>query len=285
MVHLTKLVDATHILCSTHISLNMVDEAEHLLHTFCNDFENLYGEINTVFNVHLLRHLAECVRNIGPLFTYSNYNFEDQIGHLVSLHKGTTDVATQICEKYLLEKNIFKFIVHSPIAKQFIDDIDSKQKFSIAHKVEGSLVIGNAKTPSQLSLGERFFIFSSLNVNFNIQIDEYGSVLLNSKIFYEKYTCRNKRTSDSFVFCSDNNKFGRINCIFVFQNKLYFLIDEIFEIIDEPKNNSKFIFYLREINCSKLRVVESKYISSKFVFIKFDDTVACSKFPNMYERN
>lgn len=169
---MVKLVDATHILCSAHISLDEIDEAEQLLCSFCDDFEILYGEFNTVFNVHLLRHLAECVRNIGPLFTYSNYNFEDQIGHLVSLHKGTTDVATQICEKYLLEHNLFKFIADSPIAKKFVDEIDSKQIFSIFRKVDGSVVIGNAKKPSQLSHEERSFIFNSLNEIFDIQIED-----------------------------------------------------------------------------------------------------------------
>lgn len=156
---MAKLVDATHMLCSTQISLDEIDEAEQLLYSFFDDFEILYGE----FNVHLLRHLAECVRNIGPLFTYSNYNFEDQIGHLVSLHKGTTDVATQICEKYLLEHNLFKFIANSPIAKKFVDEIDSKQKFSIFRKVDELVVIGNAKKPSQLSHEERSFIFNMWN--------------------------------------------------------------------------------------------------------------------------
>lgn len=104
-------------------------------------------------------------------------------------------------------------------------------------------------------------------------------------MFYEKYNYRNKRTSDSFVFCSDNNNFGQVNCILVIQNKLYFLVDEKFKIIVEPNNNSKFLFYLKESDRSNLRVVESKYISSKFVFIKFDNTLACSKFPNMFERN
>lgn len=283
---MAKLIDATHILCSTHISLEKIDEAEQLLYSFCDDFEILYGESNSVFNVHLLRHIAECVRNVGPLFAYSNYNFEDQIGHLVSLHKGTTDVATQICEKYLLEQNLFKFIDNSPIAKKFIDEIDGKQKFSITRKVEESVVIGKAKKPSQLSDEERSCIVNSFNeIEFDTQLDEYGSVLLNGKIFYEKYNYKNQRTSDSFVFCSDNNNFGQINCIFVIQNKLYFLIDEKFKTIVEPKNDCKYIFNLKEFDRSNLRVVESKYISSKFVFIKFDDTIACSKFPNMYERN
>lgn len=282
---MAKLVDATHILCGVHITFEKIDEAERLLHSFCDDFEILYGEFNAVFNVHLLRHIADCVRNIGPLFTYSNYNFEDQIGHLISLHKGTTDVATQICEKYLLEHNLFKFIANSPIAKSYIDDIDGKQKFSIIRKVEESVLIGKAKNPSQLTEEERSYIVDTLNEIVDIQIDEYSSVLLNGKIFYEKLNGKRKRTSDSFVFCSDNNHFGQIHSIFVIRDKLYFLVDEKFDIIIEPKNNCQFLFYLKECNHLNLRIVKSKYISSKFVFLKFNNTMTCSKFPNMYERN
>lgn len=282
---MAKLVDATHILCSTHISLDKIYEAEQLLYSFCDDFEILYGEFNAVFNVHLLRHIAECVRNIGPLFAYSNYHFEDQIGHLVSLHKGTTDVATQICEKYLLERNLFKFVANSPIAKKFIDEIDGKKKISIVRMVEESIVIGNAKKPSELSQEEKSFIVYSLNKIFDIQIEEYGSVLLNGKIFYEKFNHKNKRTCDSFVFCSDSNNFGQINSIFVIQSKLYFLVNEKFKIITEPESNCQSLFYLKESDYLNVRVVQSKYISSKFVFIKFDDTLACSKLPNMFERN
>lgn len=283
--HLAKLIDATHMLCSSHIPHHKINEAEQLLYSFCDDFEILYGESNTVFNVHLLRHLAECVRNIGPLFAYSNYHFEDQIGHLVALHKGTTDVAMQICEKYLLERNLFKFIAKSPIAKKFSEEIDGKKKYSIVRKVEESVVIGNVKKHSELSQQEKSFIVHSFNDIHDIQIEEYGSVLLNSKIFYEKCNKKQKRTSDSFVLCSDNGNFGQIISIFVIQSKLYFLVDEKFKVIINPKNSCQSLFYLKESNRMNLRVVDPRYISSKFVFIEFDKTLACSKFPNLFERN
>lgn len=83
--HLAQLIDATHILCGSKISFERLREARTLLSSFVDNFEPLYGESNMVFNIHLLTHLADCVRFIGPLFAYSNYNFEDQIGHLVSL--------------------------------------------------------------------------------------------------------------------------------------------------------------------------------------------------------
>lgn len=283
--HLAQLVDAIHILCGNRISMNELEEAEQLLFSFAENFEHLYGESNTVFNIHIVRHLADCVKFIGPLFVYSNYYFEDFIGHLVSLHKGTTDVATQICEKYLSEKNLFHFLEQSTIGKEFYDDMDSKRKFSVSRRIAGSLVIRNAMNPSQLTEHERLLIISSLNVANDIQIDEYGSVLLDCKVFYEITSCTNKRTNDSFVFDIESKKFAEIKSILVIHEKLYFLVNERFEKINDHTKKCQFINYLKEADPLNQKVLESKYIGPKYALIKYDDVITCSKFPNMYERN
>lgn len=176
MNHLAQLIDATHILSSDRISISSLERAEQLLFSFVENVEHLYGEINTVFNMHVARHLADCVRLIGPICTYSNYCFEDHIGHLVSLQKGTTDVASQVCEKYLLEKNLFKSIEQSTIAKEFYDEINGKYKFSISRRVEGSLVIGNPIKPSKLTEFERLLIINNLNMSDEAKIEEYSFI-------------------------------------------------------------------------------------------------------------
>lgn len=168
--HLAQLVDGTHILCSENIAFNKIEEAKVLLSSFVEQFEELYGEKNMVHNVHLLTHLPECVRLNGPLYTYSNYCFEDHIGHLVSLKKGTTDVATQICQKYILEKNLFHYAHHSPTVHKFIENIDSKQQFSVCRKVSGSLVIGKPTINSDLTELERALILRILEVQNDAQI-------------------------------------------------------------------------------------------------------------------
>lgn len=147
--HLVKLVDAIHILSSAAITPTQLNRAKLLLLSYVNEFEQLYGEENMVFNVHQLSHIAECVENNGPLFLYSTYSMEDHIGHLVSFVKGTTDVCHQICEKYLLEKNLVRQLEKSFVAKKFFDDIQSKLTFSIATKIHNDIVIGKPKPNSE----------------------------------------------------------------------------------------------------------------------------------------
>lgn len=279
-----QLIDAVHILSSDSISMINLERAEQLLFSFVDNFELLYGETNTVFNVHIARHLADCVRSIGPLSTYSNYCFEDHIGHLVSLQKGTTDVATQICEKYLLEKNLFQSIENSTIAKEFYEEINGKHKFSITRRVEGSIVIGNPKKPSQLTDEERYLIINYLNIPFDAQIDEYSSVLLNSRIFFETINCTKKRTNDTFVLNRSSRKFGDIKSIFVVNEKLYFLINEKYAELSD-RENCQNIRFLSLTDSMNQRLIESKFVGPKYALIKFDQTIACAKFPNLYERN
>lgn len=278
--HLSQFIDAIHILCSKRISQHMLETAERLLTSFSNNFEILYGESNVVFNIHLARHLVDCVKFLGPLFTYSNYCFEDQIGHLISLQKGTTDVATQICGKYLIGKNLVQILPNSRIASNFFNEISSKHKFPISHNVDGSVVIGKPRDVCEnLPL-----IFGTLNLEDDVQVSEYSSVLFNSNIFYEIVNRGNKRTDDSFIFNVESGKFGIIESILVIENKIYFLVIEKFEKI-QNQNQLMSIVYLRETEQSHRKIIETICVGPKFAFIKFDDIIACSEFPNMFERN
>lgn len=255
------------------------------MRSFVEDFEIIYGEKNMVINIHLLTHLSNCVRLNGPLYTYSNYCFEDHIGHLVSLKNGTTDIATQISEKYILEKNLQHYIHEMPTAQKFIEDIDSKQQFSVFRRISGSLLIGHPVQNSHLNEEERMLIFETLNVLDDAQIIEYNSVLLKGKLFYETNKLRKKRTNDSFIFNVQSKTFASIKSIFIFENKLYFLIDEKFEIITNGRGHCEHIYFLRELDNFNQKIIRDSSIGSKHCFVKFDTTLACSKFPNIHERN
>lgn len=286
MSHLAKLVDGTHILCGTNISFNKLEDSKVLLNSFVENFEKLYGEKNMVHNVHLLIHLPDCVRLNGPLYTYSNYCFEDHIGHLVSLKRGTTDVATQICQKYVLEKNLFHYAHGSPTINKFIKEIDSKQQFSICRKISGSQVIGKPINNSDLTDLERALIQRILKTKNDTQITEYNSVLLNCKSFYEALRCTaNKRTNDSFIFNMQSNRFASIKSIFVINEELFFLIDEKFEIIHDEKYYCEHIHFLKELDIYKQNIIKVNSIGPKYALVKFDEIITCSKFPNTYERN
>lgn len=284
MNHLIKLVDATHILSGISISQNQLKSADQMLKSFVDEFEELYGESNMVYNVHQLRHISECVKRNGPLFAYSNYCMEDNIGHLVSHVKGTTDVLSQISTRYILEKNLHIHLEKTPTARKYYEQIESKLSFPIVKKVDESLVIGKARSTSNLSEDELSFIRTSLSLRADDEIFEYNALLFKNKIFYQTHeNSFSKRTNDSFIYNANSKRYADIKSIFCIREKLYFFVSEKYEFV--RNDSSRFIKILKELRTYEQNIMDSTLVGPKYVLVKFHDTIACSAFPNMFERN
>ena len=70
--------------------------AERLLMHFCVTFSKLYSKRYQTANLHSLLHMAEDVRNLGPLWTHSTFPFENLNGELLKLFHGTQNIVFQI---------------------------------------------------------------------------------------------------------------------------------------------------------------------------------------------
>jgi len=80
--HHCKLVSAIGILHQESISFEQLEVAEELLHSYLQDFQQLYGLRYMSINVHQLIHLPVVVRNLGPLWVYNCFFFEDLNGSI-----------------------------------------------------------------------------------------------------------------------------------------------------------------------------------------------------------
>ncbi|XP_026475923.1 uncharacterized protein LOC113381164, partial [Ctenocephalides felis] len=92
--HYVLLVAGISILNSNTISLYKLDVARDFLHKV-KCFEYLYGEMYCSINVHQLLHLPDCVQNLGPLWVYSCFEYEDINGQLLKLIHGTRHIDSQ----------------------------------------------------------------------------------------------------------------------------------------------------------------------------------------------
>ncbi|XP_052129331.1 uncharacterized protein LOC127750829 [Frankliniella occidentalis] len=97
LVHHMKLVSAISLLCQESISPDQLDRAEVMLHEYVRQFERLYTMRFMGMNVHLLLHLVDVVRDLGPLWVYSCFFFEDLNGQLVKLIHSPHQPGLQIC--------------------------------------------------------------------------------------------------------------------------------------------------------------------------------------------
>ena len=94
--HFIFLSEAIFVLLGDSISFEELDHAEKLLQHFCLMFSALYSAGKETINIHSLLHLADDVRNLGPLWTHSCFPFESYNGNLLKLFHGTQNVALQI---------------------------------------------------------------------------------------------------------------------------------------------------------------------------------------------
>lgn len=56
-------------------------------------------------NVHLIKHLSENVRTAGPLWAYSLYAAESNMGRLIRSKSGKTSYLQQIAFSYCIERS------------------------------------------------------------------------------------------------------------------------------------------------------------------------------------
>ncbi|XP_077485359.1 uncharacterized protein LOC144095533 [Amblyomma americanum] len=96
--HFNLLVSGIYMLLSESVSFEEVYVAEKLLFKFVDGVHALYGARHCSFNVHQLLHLAESVRNWGPLWCTSAFLFENRNGQLLLLIKGTPSIEKQLSQ-------------------------------------------------------------------------------------------------------------------------------------------------------------------------------------------
>ena len=78
--HFKQLVLAVHLAESHALAENDVEAVHKLCHNFLLQFPNLYGKRRNVQVVHSLIHLAESIRDFGPLTSYTTFNFQSLLG-------------------------------------------------------------------------------------------------------------------------------------------------------------------------------------------------------------
>lgn len=101
--HFQLLSSAVYILLQEKISQNDISKAESRLISFADQFETLYGEKNLTMNFHMLRHTANSVRFLGPLWVQSNFSFETKNGELVHSRQATKGYLQQLAWKYCMK--------------------------------------------------------------------------------------------------------------------------------------------------------------------------------------
>lgn len=230
-------------LLQKNINTNELVAIDLDLKKFVRQFESLYGLKNMTFNVHLLTHIVDNVRNFGPLWCQSMFTFEDFNGFLKSFIKSPNGPIIQVLRKYFLHKTC-----------NFFDMTDITQSAS-----EFCLQLFNNTRP--ISHKKRKY---SLPEHFICSTQTFYKIL---KISYKGWMFRSVNSNHKY------SSFDSIVFIKSLEQEFFALIDEV--IIDDFEN----IYFL----LTKQQSAEKNYnfyeimSSDEQIFLKLSDDIEVIK--------
>lgn len=268
--HFVLLSESIFILLQTSISPAEFNKASKNIKEFVKRFQYLYGKDNMVYNVHLLTHLAECVRNCGPLWCYSNFNFESNNGLLVSFVRGTTDVEKQIATKYGYKNALNSFKMKRTTAGNYIDRILSNRvKYS---KKIGAITLLGKPSSKKLNLDEKRILHEN-------RIVDYKKFFYLNDIFYSTSYKISTKTNDTVV-CLRDESYGQITRIYVKNGTVYLLLKKFcVEAAQYLPVQMKKV----SLRNSTLQSVPVHEVSEKCILISTSKETYVSKLPNRIE--
>ena len=111
-------------ICAPVISIQNLEQGHALLMQFCSSFENTYGKNRVTPNMHLHRHLKDCVLDYGPVYSFWLFSFERFKGILGSFCTNNRSVELQIMRKFLYKQQIIQI----PLPQQYRDILSPVMK-------------------------------------------------------------------------------------------------------------------------------------------------------------
>lgn len=176
-----KLSAGIYILCKKEMKREEIYSASKLLIEFADEFENIYGPGAVTMNIHILRHYQQIVESCGPLWSYSMFRYEKNIGRSKNFVCGTTDVLNQIAHKYSISRD---FGEKSNVFEKNSDGFFQKSRIFIEQQHFAALS------------NEEVF----LDGNF---LEIWRRARFNGRVFTSTYA-KSTKSIDYFVKCRDN---------------------------------------------------------------------------------
>ncbi|CAG2191594.1 unnamed protein product [Mytilus edulis] len=134
----------THNNCITPDDLK---RSQTMLSYFVHMFTALYGQRYMTLNMHSLLHLPECVEDLGPMWVYSCFPYENANGLLTKLFHGTQNIELQIISSLSIVQNMPSFLcnIEDPVHKAFAEKMQNVSENSKKYTgtLTGSVPVGS----------------------------------------------------------------------------------------------------------------------------------------------
>ncbi|KAG4071204.1 hypothetical protein HA402_001194 [Bradysia odoriphaga] len=256
--HIRALSAATYILLQTCIPSAEVLEAEIMLAKYVKQHQKLFGKENMVMNVHLLKHIPNSVRKLGPLWSHSAFSFERNNGVLLKMISGTTDVLLQIASKYCLKQSLAKPAKKSKEMSTVVESLLGKGEVI----VEKSMRVLNIETSKELDLSNR-------------DLCAYKRIKLGKVTYTSLLYTKPKKSIDYFVGLT-NDMIGMVKFYIELDCKIYVVMDA-FEIVD-------IIHHISKVQPTNQKIMAPIVnIKMKYIYMKVGLSQYITSPPNPFE--
>lgn len=252
ITHFQLLSAAVYMLLEEEIPLENISLAETKLVNFVNQYEKFYGKSNITMNMHMLRHLARSVHQLGPLWSQSTFAFETNNGILVHSRHAKNHCLQQMAWKYSTKAAL------RSTEKKCAETILDGKKSIIQVESEDIQIFKDSgfNVPSN-----KFIIYDKITVN-GIKFSSKKSKVVS--------------TIDYFVKCR-NSEIGAVLYYFTSADGTFALIE-----LYEKQSKTDHLIEIKATRCKK--VINVKDISFKLIYMKIREQEIVTKIPNRYEK-
>lgn len=227
-----------------------------MLANFADSFQDLYGQENVTMNIHLLRHMANSVRQLGPLWSQSAFGFETNNGVLIRFRTATNHHLQQIAWKYSTQKTMLEK------SRKSMDVSDSQI-------VCGKKMVISIGMEEKQTINDFGFIFSD-----NI-LHIFSNVKIRGVNFSSKYS-KEFSTIDYFLEFR-NNEFFAARFYFMNEERIYVFVD----IYTTTATSN----HLKEIESTNTyKIFDINEITTKLIYMKILKREIVTKVPNRFEK-
>lgn len=169
----------------------------------------------------MIQHLSKCVKNLGPLWGYQCYQYEDLNGKILALINGTTHIDSQIVSAHCQLLKMEKYKNRLPYG-HIRDFCFAKRKMVKINErlFNDCYSVGAYKTiiPTDLPVSVQQAIQFLLPVK---RIKKYLRLLKDTKVYVSKEYSRSLQTESSYIAYQNddgNLSFGSIYCFIYVSN-------------------------------------------------------------------
>ena len=307
-LHYACLVEGIYLLCTDCVTSSDLQKSYTLLAYFVHMFPTMYSERYLTLNMHSLLHLPKCVEELGPLWVYSCFPFEDINGTLLDLFHGTQNVESQIMYSVNIVQNLPKMLGCLTTSKYtyFIDKLRrQKSQNETTFGEEGHNFPLGAST--HMDISDDIYVKLMTEIGFRpTNIYLYKRISLRGRALHSTmYSRVQVRDTCTVKYCNSDNQKHSYGSIWYFlsakqcgcKEKLckceYGLVAVMFahkqvsESIVESNPLSVIVPHIKVTRkTNKITLVSVNKITSVLVNVSFDDTnklhYLC-EVPNMME--